>query len=176
METSDQLAASLSRSRAALDAGSEAIGGLIARIGTVAQQTAGQGCPAIAQRLQACQQLAAEARQGVTGLRDVLGEMETGVRAVPQEASPQLVISVLAPVAQRGGELPQSIHGIAEQLLGRVKQQIAVALQGGQPGLLLAAVEQAQQALARAAQEIRTTGEQVGATIIRAQQAGNAGN
>lgn len=176
METTDQLAASIARSRSALDAGSEAVGALIERIGTVAQQTAGYGFPAIAQRLQACQQVAAEARQSIAGLGSTLGEMEAGVRQVPQEASPQLVISALTPVAQRSGELSQSVQGIAEHHLGRVKQQIAAALQGGQPGPLLAATEQAQQALGRAAQEIGAAGEQVRAKVAQAQHAGNAGN
>ncbi len=94
------------------------------------------------------------------------------VGQVDADSSPGEVVSRLTPVAERIGSTAAGIAGVVREVDG-VKSQVAAVLKGGQPGPLVAMVDQVKQALVPLVAVVGGAKRVTEETISEARQTGN---
>ncbi|MFG1955927.1 DUF6244 family protein [Micromonospora sp. NPDC048830] len=141
----------------------------------IAARAVAAGFAGIVVGLARVRELVGQVRTRLTTVGGVLGEVSRSVAAVPQQPSPQELISALTPLlaalSSADGGLSAAAAGIEE-----ARRLVAATLQGGQPGPTLARLQQLGQSLAT----IRTRGDEarqhVEAALAQARQVGDLGN
>jgi len=108
-------------------------------------------------------------------LANTAGTVEATVGVVEQvndDMSPADVVSTLSPAAQKVDAVATGTSAVIKELDG-VKAGVAAALRGGQPGPLVAMIDQAKQILVQVGAATDRAKRQTEETINEARQTGN---
>lgn len=141
----------------------------------IALRAGGAGFAAVATGVARIRGIITTIRGGLGGLAGAVGDATKRSAGVPQQATPEDTITGLTPVRS-------AVDGIRDQTavtithVGEAQQLVVRALQGGQPGPLLQALESVKQVLVMLVQRTATTRQVVDAAIAEARQLGASGN
>jgi hypothetical protein len=117
----------------------------------------------------------ADIRKQLAAVGGSLGEAGTAVAAAPKEAAPEQTIAALTPAQQKIDNARQGVSGAITKV-EETKQMVHRALQGGQPGPLVAALDAVKQVLLQVHQRCGVAKQEVDAVITTARQMGGSGN
>ncbi|TDB96042.1 hypothetical protein E1091_09650 [Micromonospora fluostatini] len=141
----------------------------------IATRAAGAGFVAVAAGLARVRSAIVTIQGGLAALATTGGEALTATAAVPREATPQETIAALGPVQQGVTAARESCTATIGHV-DAAKQLVTAALQGGQPGPLLQALDAIKQTLVLLVQRTHSTQQAVEATIDHARRLGDQGN
>lgn len=141
----------------------------------IAARAARSGFTGIAAGVSRIREAIREIRGRLAGVSRSVSEAAAPVAAAPKELSPQQTVVVLTPATEK---ITAARDGIAATVakVDEAQRLTAAALQGGQPGPMLAALEAVKQVLIQVAQRCAVANQQVGAAIAAARQVGDQGN
>jgi hypothetical protein len=143
--------------------------------GEVQQRAMAVGFGGIAQGMAAVRNDIAEINNRLGALQGPLGEASKAVAAAPREGAPEQTIAALTPAQQRIDTTHQATAGVLTKV-EETKQTVQRALQGGQPGPLLGALDAAKQIMLQTRQHVAVAKQEVEAAIVEARQMGSSGN
>jgi len=140
----------------------------------IAAKAVRSGFVGIAQHLTRVQPAVREAQTRIAAVQVSAGEAGQALTAVPTQVSPQLMVTVLVPV---GEKLTVVNDGVAAALakVDEAQRLAATALQGGQPGPLLALLNGIKQTLGQVSQRAQTARQHLAVALTEARQTGSTG-
>ncbi|GAA0909297.1 hypothetical protein Vau01_105920 [Virgisporangium aurantiacum] len=140
----------------------------------IGSRAAASGFAGIAQNMARVRDAVQEMGESVGALVKTSAETRAQVAAAPKQLSPQETIGALTPVAHRLDEVRQGTS-VSIELVNRTRQLVGAALQGGQPGPMLARLDAIRQTLVAVAERVTTAKQHVEAVIARVGQVGDEG-
>jgi Family of unknown function (DUF6244) len=155
-----------------INAGKGAAMAAVDKAGQVVQQATAAGFIGVAQRMNAIQS-EIKTIHAMLGNATQTGQPATAsLRAVNDKMSPQEATGHLNAAKGQLSSMRSSLHGVAQKVADTMAQ-VQAALQGGQPGPLLAMLNAVRQHLVSAAQHVDATTKRIDATIAKSGQLGN---
>jgi len=168
-----EIVAALQQAAEGLDRAQSAAAQVDARARQVQSRVAATGFRRIAEQL-------GQVRQRVNRIREMQSALAATVtpingivlRVTTDDTSPADVVSTLSPAAQQIGVASTSTSAILPEV-DTLKNNIAAALKGGQPGPLIAIADQIKHALVQTVGSLDTARQRTDQAITEARQIGN---
>jgi hypothetical protein len=148
--------------------------GAHAHAGRIADEANRMGFRGIAGRLIEVQRAVVEIRSRLVAADDRLDEARTSIGTASAQSSPQQVIDAVAPVQAAVGTVQDIVSETIAQV-SSAQRLVAAALDGGQPGPMLARLESIRTTLAGVLGQCDMASRHVTAALAQAQQAGVLG-
>jgi hypothetical protein len=141
----------------------------------VPRRATAAGFAAVAAGMTRVQGAIAQIRGGLSTLAGVIEQAIRATTGVAQQPSLQETIAAMASVRTGVDGIRETAGAVIAQI-GQAQQLVTAALQGGQPGPLLQALDGIRQVVAQMAQQAGTVLQTVDAVVAQAAQLGTLGN
>jgi hypothetical protein len=141
----------------------------------IATQAAGAGFAGIAQNLSRLRAAIREIQTGIAATGGPVGEASAAIATVPKQATPQEARGVLEPATQKLDDIHAAIAVVMEAIT-KAQQLAAAALQGGQPGPMLARLDAIRQTMLAVAERNNQARQHVTDALAAARTSGDQGN
>jgi hypothetical protein len=158
-----------------IDRAQQAVAAANARAEEIAARAAMTGFVGISMGVQQVQLSIGEIRQRLMTLARSVEEAAGPVADASGGASPQETVALLNPASEHVSRVRDGVAGLVEQVT-QVQQLTGAVLLGGQPGPMLAALDQVKQDLTGVIGQSDLTREAVAAAVAAAQGLGEQGN
>lgn len=172
MSRLDEAVAALQQAAEGLGRAQAAAVQVDARAQQVQSRAAGAGFRGVAGRMGHVRQRLNRVREMQAAVTTTVTTTVGVIQRVTEDMSPADVVSTLSPAAQQIAAATTSTTAILSDVDG-LKSDIAAALQGGQPGRLIAMADQVRQALVQVVSTLGATKQRTDDVIDEARQMGN---
>jgi uncharacterized protein DUF6244 len=133
------------------------------------------GFAGIAMAIQQIRTSIGEIRQRLLGLTRSINEAAAPVAGASDKSSPGETIALLSPANDHVGIVGDGLAGLIDHVT-RIQRQAGVVLRGGQPGPIIAALDQVKQVLAAVIRHSGLTQQALNEAIAEARHLGEQGN
>jgi len=133
------------------------------------------GFAGIAMGIQGVRSAIGEIRQRLAAVGPAINEAAAPVHGASGKPSPEETIALLNPANEQVGVIRDALAGLTGQVT-QVQQQAGAVLQGGQPGAMVATLEQIKQVLGEVIGQSDTTRQALNVAIAQARHLGEQGN
>jgi len=140
-----------------------------------AARAAGSGFLGIAQNLARSRAAIQEIGAGIGATIGRIGEAAQLVATTPKQPTPQETVALLGPLAQQLDSVHSAIGAVMEAI-GKAQQVINTALQGGQPGPLLARLAAIRTTMLAVVQHNNQAKQHAATAVADARKTGDQGN
>lgn len=174
MPLTDTIGADLRATAAGVDRSLQETGAVDHAIEQISARAMASGFAGIPVGLARVREVLGQARSRLTEAGGILGEASRTVTAVAQQPSPQEAITALTSVVAALTTVDGHITGAAAAV-DEARRHVATVLQGGQPGPMLARLQQILQVLAAARSRGTVARQHVDTALAQARQVGELG-
>jgi hypothetical protein len=140
----------------------------------IALRSAASGFAGIAQRMGQVRVAVEELGGQLTVLGQAVMQARGPVGRVPQQMTPEDIITILGPLEEQLAALHSQV-GAGINRVDQIRQLVVGALQGGQPGPMLRRLDAIRQTLTLVAQHADAGRQQAEVAVAQARQVGDAG-
>ena len=141
-------------------------------VSAVQARTAATGFQGVARRLASVREQLRQAQGRESGIGDDLQQALSRVSAVTDDMTPGEVVSSLSPVIDKSETAGKNTMAVMQEL-NKAKSAAGAALEGGQPGPLVASIDRPIKTLGQVNVKLRTAKSATEKVIAQARQSGN---
>lgn len=141
----------------------------------IATRSAASGFIGIARNLAGLREAIRDIHVGIATVTNTVGEASTAIAAAPRQPTPKQTTAVLDPLVQKLDAVHGGIGAVMD-CVAKAQQRANAALEGGQPGPMLARLDEIRQTLLAVAQRKEQAKKNVDVARAEARKVGDQGN